>query len=85
MTKIVWPKVSYEIGGLMGFSAETVEYTAGDYRDWVKPMVEKIIHDLDMLVFNLKAENTQLRQDLKAAKPRLKWNEAAKAFVVLKG
>ena len=76
-TKIDWPDVGREDSGMMGFPAEWTDYTASRYRGWIKPRVEHAIVNLEKEIDELKAKNKALEIELKAAKPKVKYNQGS--------
>lgn len=61
-----WPDTYREIPGLMGFSAEYVNYDAATYKAWLKPKVDVIIN----MVHQADEECNKLKEELVIIKGR---------------
>ena len=69
--KFNWPATGHEIGGLMGFSAEWVDYTAADYKHAIEGQVMTLLHEYDALECQLNEQRTQ-EQDLEIKLSKLR-------------
>lgn len=83
-TKIKWPATGHEIGGLMGFSSEWVDYDAGSYAQAVKPLVIAAITTLEHEIDVLKQQNEALKQTIAASKPKVKYCHETGNWILVK-
>lgn len=78
-TKINWPDTSYALSGMDTFcgGSSHEDRSAGSYYREVKPMVERIVHNLEQEIDHLGFEIQRLKEELKATKPRVKYNQGS--------
>jgi len=78
-TKINWPDTTYAMSGMDTFCGgpSHEDRTANSYYREVKPMVERIVHNLEQEIDLLNAELNRLKEELKSTKPRVKYNQGS--------
>jgi len=80
-TKIDWPDTSRELDGMDRFCGgpSHEDYDAATYYGWIKPLVNRAIHNLEQEIDQLRFEV----QKLVEAKPRLRFHPELQLWYVV--
>lgn len=80
-TKIEWPDTSRKLSGMDRFCGgpSHEDYSADTYYRWVKPLVDRAIHNLEQEIDHLTFE----LQAFKEAKPKLRYHPELKVWYVV--
>lgn len=78
-TKIDWPSTLYAMSGMDTFCGgpSHEDRTANSYYREVKPMVDRIVHNLEQEIDHLNFVIEDLKKQLKASKPKVRYNQGS--------